>query len=408
MAKISDFAAQGLSGTAWSYATRSVSNPPLLAAISSASLPRLLSFTLQGLGNTAWAFATRGYSHAPLLEAISSEAIPKLRSSPPPAPAEVLAPVRGLSAAGAAGARALGPLLEAAGTLMERQARRMDGRFPGAQQHDRCDGSASGGPASATPYVMLRRPHLYVLWKPPGWTVTVGNGEDDDLASADTTPGSGSPLQDWVMGQLGSESLVAEDAGAAHGFLHRLDCQTSGAILCARTYHGYFLASLQFAARRVRKEYVCLCHGWLCASPHLFEAPLLVVHAAGGAKCSTLGVGGRPARTELHWVRHFRGPCGTRLSLTAVRLHTGRMHQIRAHLGSAGHPLVADPKYGGRLFPWCRRVFLHAARLELDIGAGPLAARSDLAEDLVQALEVLGASCERARPSLVVLPCDPG
>merc|ERR1719277_175941 len=56
------------------------------------------------------------------------------------------------------------------------------------------------------------------------------------------------------------------------------------------------------------------------------------------------------------------------MSLVAVRLHTGRTHQIRAHLSVAGHPLLGDATYGGTTPPWCPRIFLHARHLALDTG----------------------------------------
>mmetsp|Transcript_71868 Transcript_71868/g.221996 ORF Transcript_71868/g.221996 Transcript_71868/m.221996 type:complete len:92 (-) Transcript_71868:38-313(-) len=78
------------------------------------------------------------------------------------------------------------------------------------------------------------------------------------------------------------------------------------------------------------------------------------------------------------------------MSLVKVRIHTGRLHQIRAHLAHCGHPLAGDGLYGAGAGPtWCPRIFLHCCDLRLDIGDGPLAVRSPLPIDLRNALDIL-------------------
>merc|ERR1712032_111492 len=178
--------------------------------------------------------------------------------------------------------------------------------------------------------------------------------------------------------------------GASYGLLHRLDRQTTGLLLYATSYNSYHLADLQFASRRTRKEYVLFCHGWLQLEPmpRRFEAPLLQVFTASGAKKSIESPRGRSAITELLVAYPLLGPAGERLSLVEVTLHSGRMHQIRAHMSNAGNPLLGDVDYGGKRVAWCPRIALHSKRLELDIGGiGPLVVRSGLPDDLMHALQ---------------------
>mmetsp|Transcript_127606 Transcript_127606/g.285453 ORF Transcript_127606/g.285453 Transcript_127606/m.285453 type:complete len:231 (+) Transcript_127606:386-1078(+) len=206
----------------------------------------------------------------------------------------------------------------------------------------------------------------------------------DDVASG------GRPLQDWLASNLGLNCPIALDARRQHGAVHRLDRGTSGILLCARTYQGYYEAQLCFAARRVTKDYLCLCHGHVAGIfPRLLEAPLQVM-GRPGARRSAASAGGLRACTELLAAAKLIGPEGDRLSLVWVSLHTGRLHQIRAHLSNEGHSLVGDVTYGGCSRPWCARIFLHALRLRIDPQpggmGGPLDVRSPLPPDLMRAL----------------------
>merc|ERR1712129_264547 len=158
---------------------------------------------------------------------------------------------------------------------------------------------------------------------------------------------------------------ICNDSSLAYGLLHRLDKNTSGALLCAKTYEAYFHAKLQFAARRVLKHYVCLCHGLLPMSPRLLDVPLHTTRVHGGWR-SVADPTGRKARTIVDVVVHL-GLSGQLISLVQVKLGTGRYHQIRGYLTHDGHPLVGDIHYGG-IAHWCHRVFLHAHRLAIDAG----------------------------------------
>jgi 23S rRNA pseudouridine1911/1915/1917 synthase len=141
--------------------------------------------------------------------------------------------------------------------------------------------------------------------------------------------------------------------------LHRLDRTTSGVVALAKRRALIELYTRQFAARTTTKEYVAIVHGRL-EGQGTIELP---IHTPD-ERPVIVGPGGKPSRTD--WRSLAATDHASRLAIT---LHTGRKHQIRAHLAAEGHPLVYDDVYGPpRNASWRSdaRPLLHAARLELD------------------------------------------
>jgi 23S rRNA pseudouridine1911/1915/1917 synthase len=183
------------------------------------------------------------------------------------------------------------------------------------------------------------------------------------------------------------------------GLVHRLDKDTSGCLVVARTEAALAALQAQWKAHTVEKVYLALCHGALAAAGRL-DTPY-GRHPRERTRFTSRGRGARRAVTAWRTLETF----GRDASLAEVTLETGRTHQIRVHLAEAGHPLLADAVYGGtrreaRLAPGDRvrraadaigRQALHAARLAFDhprTGAR-LVVEAPLPADLRRALAVL-------------------
>lgn len=145
------------------------------------------------------------------------------------------------------------------------------------------------------------------------------------------------------------------------GIVHRLDQDTSGVMVVAKNETAMRRVGNQFRNREVRKEYQALV--WGCPEPPQGRIETRIGRSSGNRKkMSARAPGGRPAVTHYRTVEDY-GP----VSLLAVRIETGRTHQIRVHMAYIGHPVVGDAMYGrGRRDPLpapAERQMLHAATL---------------------------------------------
>ena len=184
------------------------------------------------------------------------------------------------------------------------------------------------------------------------------------------------------------------------GLVHRLDKDTSGLLLVARTPEAHTALVAAMAARAIRREYLAVCTGVMTAGGTV-DAPI-GRHRSQRTRMAVRS-DGRRAVTHYRVVRRFRAH-----TLVRVMLETGRTHQIRVHLAHIGFPLVGDPLYGRRRIPAggtaglaaelrsFPRQALHAARLAL---THPLSARELQWEaPLPQDLQRLLAALEADRP----------
>jgi 23S rRNA pseudouridine1911/1915/1917 synthase len=207
--------------------------------------------------------------------------------------------------------------------------------------------------------------HLLVVDKPAGVVVHPARGNrTGTLAQA---------LRGLAKG--------GEDPDRA-GIVHRLDRDTSGLLLVARTVAAYDGLRAQMRARAITREYLALVEGRPPAREGTIDAPLGRDRRVR-TRISSDTDEGKPAVTHFEVERAL--PHST---LLRVRLETGRTHQIRAHLLAIGHPVLGDPEYGKPGYG-LERQFLHAERLALahPITGAPLEVRSPLPEDLRAALE---------------------
>jgi 23S rRNA pseudouridine1911/1915/1917 synthase len=178
--------------------------------------------------------------------------------------------------------------------------------------------------------------------------------------------------------------LLAHHAGAVllprAGVVHRLDKDTSGLMVVAKTEAAMTALTRAIAQRQVRREYLAIAHGVVAPGPFSIDAPI----GRDPASRVRMAVvpGGKPARTDV-----TRIAAGASFSALQCRLHSGRTHQIRVHLAARGHPLVADALYGGAPALGLVRQALHAVRLgfEHPTTGAPLQFEAPLPPDLAAA-----------------------
>jgi len=166
------------------------------------------------------------------------------------------------------------------------------------------------------------------------------------------------------------------------GIVHRLDRDTSGLLVVARTEEVHRRLKTALSARRIEREYTALVVGRPPSRTGTIDAPIgRDRHVRTHMSIDTDDP--REARTHFELVEALPSS-----SLLTVRLETGRTHQIRVHLQAIGHPVCGDPEYGGAGRFGLQRQFLHASRLAFahPISGEWLELRSPLPEDLAAAL----------------------
>ena len=191
-------------------------------------------------------------------------------------------------------------------------------------------------------------------------------------------------------------ALLGRDAQAGQvpraGIVHRLDKDTSGLMVVARSRSTMDALVRMIAAREVSRQYLALAWGaWHGAPARSVQAPIgrdprnrlrmAVVDLQQHA--------GKPARTDFELLSSSDKVC-----LVRCTLHTGRTHQIRVHMASLRHPLLADALYGGEPAPPLQRQALHAFRLAFvhPVTGQAKEFRAPLPQDMLQALDLWGLS----------------
>ena len=187
--------------------------------------------------------------------------------------------------------------------------------------------------------IVFEDAHVLVIDKPAGLVVH---------------PGAGNWSGTLLNGLLAHHAAAAQLPRA--GIVHRLDKGTSGLMVVGKTLLAVTELVRAIAAREVSREYAALVHGTPRWQHQDLDSP--IGRDPRSPVRMAVVAGGRPARTAA-WCLASRGG----VSAVVCRLETGRTHQIRVHLSHAGHPLVCDELYGGRVALGMRRPALHARRL---------------------------------------------
>jgi 23S rRNA pseudouridine1911/1915/1917 synthase len=248
-------------------------------------------------------------------------------------------------------------------------------------------------PAAIPLSVIFEDEHLAVIDKPAGLVVHPAPGHWNDTL---------------VNALIARGTTLSGGAEGRPGIVHRLDRDTSGLMLVAKTDMAHRRLGAALAARRISRSYAALVWGHL-DSPTRIDAA--VARHPQDRKRMMVTARGRPARTEASVVARFEV-----IDLLRLELHTGRTHQIRVHLEHVGHPVVGDRTYGGggsrRISGGARRLAesieratprqaLHAAALAFrhPVSGAPLEFHSEWPDDLRPALGIGGGQELVAHPN---------
>lgn len=218
--------------------------------------------------------------------------------------------------------------------------------------------------------VIYEDPNAFVLNKPPGLATQGGTKTTQHLDR----------LLDGLADDSGRPKLV-----------HRLDKDTSGALLVARSARSAGHFAKAFSGRTARKIYWAIVIGMPDADQGVIDAPLAKQPGTGGEKMHVDPENGLPAKTRWRVVDR----AGNRAAWVELQPLTGRTHQLRAHMAAIGHPIVGDAKYGGAeaflTGGISRKLHLHARRIRIDAPeGGKIDVTSDLPGHFAETLATLG------------------
>jgi len=209
------------------------------------------------------------------------------------------------------------------------------------------------------PEIIFENETFMVLDKPSGWIVT----------DADTTKNQ-PVVQSWLAEKF--HYPIASNKLFRSGIVHRIDKETSGILLVAKTQEAFTNLQVQFQNREVKKTYVALLHGNL--KPATGEIKTTVGRLPWRRDRFGVLPGGRESLTTYKVINYYELPKTSKPHLKSYTLtefypKTGRTHQIRIHAKFIGHPIVGDEFYAGRKTArddrkWCPRLFLHAKKID--------------------------------------------
>jgi 23S rRNA pseudouridine955/2504/2580 synthase len=251
-------------------------------------------------------------------------------------------------------------------------------RFPAAANEPQRPGRSRPKAEVLTPdeerfvrdMVIHEEANAFVLNKPPGLATQGGTKTTQHLDR----------LLEGLADERGRPKLV-----------HRLDKDTSGALLVARTARSAGHFAKAFSGRTARKIYWAIVTGVPGGEQGTIDAPLAKQPGTGGEKMHVDEEGGLPAKTRWRVIDR----AGNRAAFVELQPLTGRTHQLRAHMAAIGHPIVGDAKYGGAeaflTGGISRKLHLHARRIRIDApDGGKIDVTAELPSHSAESLDTLG------------------
>ncbi|QOT72066.1 MULTISPECIES: RluA family pseudouridine synthase [Sphingobium] len=225
--------------------------------------------------------------------------------------------------------------------------------------------------AFAQGLVIHRDAQAIVINKPPGLATQGGTKTDDHV--------------DGLLDAL------EFDLDQRPKLVHRLDKDTSGALLVARTARSAAFFAKAFSSRTARKVYWAIVMGVPSIEDGMIELPIAKQPGTGGEKMHVDEEEGLPSRSRYRVIER----AGNRAAWVELQPYTGRTHQLRVHMAAIGHPIVGDGKYGGKdaflSGTISRKMHLHARRIRVDHpDGGRVDVRAELPEHFAASLASLG------------------
>ena len=316
---------------AWAFASAGVRRLDVMNTLATEMLCRD-DFSLQAIANISWAFRTLEIQHVSLsshLAGLVARRLIEVNGVPSRQDVDSLLGILWANRSNEALTTAIASSLQSLGRKMDRAT--IDSQDSSEIQH--IEALHTDGPQ-----VVLRAPGVIVIDKPGDWEV-------DTERSTEESAGKVKTLSNFINGL---------NLGFKDGFVGRLDTPSSGLLLHALSYEGLFWLQAQRELGLFERDYLVLSHGWF--PPNLSEISLKLRRMGRFAEASPYG---RPACTRVKLVAHLleiqdhQEPTSSTspaspVSLLALRIETGRMHQIRSHLATLGYPVLGDQRYGKR------------------------------------------------------------
>lgn len=386
-----------LPNVAWAVATLQLRDGKLLEVNSAAALVHAHDLSLQGLANLAWSRAALSVKDEALFSVVGRTVAQRLpadldsfRERAMQRPEET--PQLAVSLAELAWSFSVVSLdygiLDSTRAALEALGRALDDALPACRPGgvSALVSSVADESGDMQPSVVRRGLGWCVLLKTPGWEVDSHETDRAEMALRGRRPLSALLRRHFA-------SPLAERADLDFGFLHRLDTPSSGLILCALRHEELFRLRWLQATGAISRRYLVLCHG------HVASARLDGRLRSDGRGRTVVAEDGQPAVTHVRGLARLASERGD-LTLAECSIETGRRHQIRAHLSSAGHPVVCDGRYAPLLMDadleLCPRNFLHRFHLSwpkaADEGVGLNVVEAPLPPDLRASLRALRPS----------------
>lgn len=238
-------------------------------------------------------------------------------------------------------------------------------------------GRGTEGEGYISPKIIAETPDYLVVEKPTGMLTHPTQAQEKNT------------LADWLVKKYPKIKKVGDDP-VRPGIVHRLDKEASGLMVVAKNQKMFEHLKEQFKNRTVEKEYLALAHGKVAKDWDEINFPITRSETADRMAARPIAEEGKEAKTEFLVEKRF-----VNFTLLRIKIHTGRMHQIRVHLFAYNHPLAGDPLYiqKKRKRAWDEklgRLFLYSTKLSfLDLAGERQTFESPLPKELVEFLKLL-------------------